>query len=229
MRIAIITSMISGLLLQTAFQPLNSAFPSASADASSPTSPITDYNGDGYTDLAVGAAFEDLNGESAGAVNVIYGSPTGGLSATYLPNQLWSQSVPGVKDLAKAVDRFGRTLASADFNHDGYTDLAIAAPRDDIDGTVNAGGVNVLYGSSHGLVVDGNQFWHRGSPGIKGINTPSPDHDNFGMVMAVGDFNGDRYYDLAITSPEGPGEVNILYGSAAGLTAEGNQKWSQAS
>ena len=36
-----------------------------------------DFNGDGRSDLAVGAAAEDIGSVNAGAVNVIYGSASG--------------------------------------------------------------------------------------------------------------------------------------------------------
>jgi hypothetical protein len=59
--------------------------------------PLADYNGDGYTDLAIGVPGEVVNGQSgAGMVNVIYGSPTG-LSATAASDQRIFQdfSIPG--------------------------------------------------------------------------------------------------------------------------------------
>ena len=49
----------------------------------------------------------------------------------------------------------------ADFNGDGFADLAIGAPNDDISG-VASGSVNVLYGSVKGLSVTGEQIFFRG-------------------------------------------------------------------
>lgn len=70
-----------------------SAVSSAAASSPSPISSITnevkgDFNGDGFDDLAIGVPFEDViteagTLETAGAVNIIYGSSTG-LSATTL-------------------------------------------------------------------------------------------------------------------------------------------------
>jgi hypothetical protein len=41
-------------------------------------------------------------------------------------------------------------LASGDFNHDGFADLAAAAPLEDVGSTVDAGVVSVLSGSAGG-------------------------------------------------------------------------------
>ena len=38
-----------------------------------------------------------------------------------------------------------------DFNGDGFADLAIGAPRQDVDGKRGVGQVNVMYGSATGL------------------------------------------------------------------------------
>ena len=40
---------------------------------------------------------------------------------------------------------------AGDFNGDGFSDLAIGAPKQDFTGIKNAGGVSVVYGSASGL------------------------------------------------------------------------------
>jgi hypothetical protein len=114
-----------------------------------------DFDGDGYADLAVGIPHEELRGKAgAGAVQVLYGSQTG-VSAH---DQLWHQGKKGVKGAVEARDDFGHDVASGDFDADGYADLAISIPREDIKGVSNAGAVQVLYGSPDGLTASGDQF-----------------------------------------------------------------------
>ena len=106
-----------------------------------------DFNGDGYADLAVGVPGEDLRGRrDAGAVQVLYGSASG----VTAHDQMWHQGRKGVKGALEKGDRFGTTLASADFDSDGYADLAIGILDEDIGTKKNAGAVQVLYGGPPG-------------------------------------------------------------------------------
>src|SRR5688572_5539795 len=148
-----------------------------------------DFNGDGFDDLALGVPGEDIrdnafnNVPDVGAVNVIYGSPTG-LSATYAANQFWHQDASGVFDNNEAYDGFGSSLATGDFNGDGYDDLAIGVPGEDLGLVVDAGAVNILYGSASGLSSAGSQIWHQDSAGVQGVSQRT---NHFGFALAVGD------------------------------------------
>ncbi len=189
-----------------------------------------DFNGDGYTDLAVGVPFEDLAHRDDGAVNVIYGSPTGLRAAG---NQLWTQNSPGIAGVAEAGDRFGYSLAAANLGHGlrSPADLAIGVPYEDQAGT-NDGAVNVIYGSTSGLTRVGNQVWWQNSPGIAGV---AESGDLFGYSLAAANLGRNGYADLAVGVPyedqagTNDGAVNVIYGSFSGLTRVGNQVWWQNS
>jgi hypothetical protein len=188
-----------------------------------------DFNGDGFMDMAVGIPKEDFGANvDAGAVNVIYGSAAG---LTSVGNQMWHQNKPGILNSNQPGDEYGSAVTAGDFNGDGFDDLAIGVPFEDVGANADAGRVNVIYGSAAGLTSVGNQVWHQNKPGI--INTSEPG-DQFGHSLSAGDFNGDGFNDLAIGVPfedlgavVDTGAVNVIYGSAAGLTSVGNQIWHQ--
>ena len=184
-----------------------------------------DFDGDGYADLAVGVPGEKLRGkQEAGAVQVLYGSPSGATAR----DQLWHQGRRGVKGAIKRYDRFGQALASGDFDADGFADLAIGVP------TQRPGGaVQILYGGPRGLTTR-DQVWHQGKPGVPGANEGG---DYFGGNLASGDFDGDGFGDLVIGIPgeavgnrgAGAGAVVVLRGSSSGLTSNGAAKLEQGS
>jgi hypothetical protein len=136
-------------------------------------------------------------------------------------------------DLAEAGDSFGAGIAAGDFNGDGFSDLSVGVNLEDVGVIADAGAANVIYGSPAGLAPTGNQFLNQDSPGIMDVAESA---DGFGFPPAAGDFNGDSFVDLAvgvITEDLGPftdpGALNVIYGSATGLSAAGNQLWQQNS
>jgi hypothetical protein len=116
-----------------------------------------DFNGDGSTDLAIGAPNETVNGVlNAGAVYAVYGSASGlGVAG----NQFWTQESLNNGSVSQAGDLFGNALAVGDFNGDGMADLAIGTPGKTIGTATGAGAVDVLYGTSVGLTTVNDQFW----------------------------------------------------------------------
>ena len=176
---------------------------------------VGDFDGDGYDDLAAGAAGEDVGFVTdAGAVNVVYGS---GFGLTSLGSQFWTQD-DLIGSSAEAFDGFGETLAVGDFDGDGFDDLAVGTPGENIGSATDAGAVNIIYGSTFGLSSTGNQFLSQND--VTGGSAQS--FDEFGYSLSTGDYNRDGFEDLAIASPgEGgtsnTGAVNILYGSFGGL------------
>ncbi|MBK8046255.1 MAG: FG-GAP repeat protein [Anaerolineales bacterium] len=128
-----------------------------------------DFNGDNRDDLGVGVPYEDVGAiVNAGAVNVLYNLFAGG-------NQFFTQNTAGVLDVSEANDLFGYSLAVGDFNNNGRDDLVVGVPFENLGASIDAGGVNVLYGS---LGAGGQQFWWQDSAGILGVAEPG---DAFGL------------------------------------------------
>ncbi len=188
---------------------------------------FTDFDGDGYDDLAAGSPFEDVSTiGNAGSINVIDGSQNG---LTAVGDQIISRPTAGATYLAVMNDNLGERLAAGDFNGDGYMDLVAGMPDSAIDGHADAGSVQVFYGSATGLQNPTSQHVFSQAGPIDGL---VEDNDQFGYAITAGDFNGDGYDDLAVGSPtesvdstNNAGAVNIIFGSEDGLTEAGDQQW----
>ena len=180
-----------------------------------------DFNNDTFADLAVGAPGESVGAAAfAGAVNVLYGSPSG---LTGTGSQLFTQ----VGSAAEIDDEFGFELAAGDFDNDGFADLAAGAPFENANGTADAGAVSVLPGSASGLTSVGGQIFTQVAGAVEA-------GDLFGFALAAGNFNNDAFVDLAAGAPfedvggtADAGAVSAVPGSTAGLTAVGAQLFTQ--
>jgi len=210
-----------------------------------PQASLGSYNGDPFADLVVGVPHENLldtpGSYNNGMIHVIHGFPQG---LGPQDNETWDQDMDFSQDRIERIDQFGRSLASGDFDGDGYYDVAVGVPyetiNDGLEEIRRAGAVHIIYGSSAGgLTAAGNQFLHQDSPDVAGIDEAD---DNFGYSLAVGNFNGDEYDDLAIGVPGedfeysptlfNGGSVNVIYGSANGLDPVGvlpDKAWNQDS
>lgn len=144
----------------------------------------------------------------------------------------YHQDTSGVQGTAEPGDDMGRSVAWGDFDNDGNWDAAIGAPGESVLGNNNAGAVNVIMGDNDGILDPGDdQIWDQSSLFIEG--SPSTD-EQFGWVLAVGDFDDDGRSDLAIGVPgddvdgvDKAGSVNVIYGGGDGLGATGDQIWNQ--
>ena len=149
-----------------------------------------DFNGDDFTDLAIGIPGEVFSTkDAAGAVEVLYGSSAGlqakqASDGTGRADQLWTQDSPGVDNSAGDADWLGCSLAAGDFNGDGSHDLAIGVPLENSAAGIDSGAVNLIYGASSGLQTSApqDQFWTQNSAGV---NDSTEEGDRFGTFNSL--------------------------------------------
>ncbi len=162
-----------------------------------------DVNGDGFSDLIVGAPAYPNGTSEPGRAMVFLGSASG---LSQQPS--WSvASSPGCPGAGSAV------AAAGDVNGDGYGDVLVASIWN--DGTGWRGRVDLYLGSATGLSSQPAWTYSGGSS------------ERFGFSLAsAGDVNGDGYDDVIIGSPDysngqtGEGRICLFLGSAQGLSAQ---------
>ncbi|UCH90162.1 MAG: FG-GAP repeat protein [Thermoplasmata archaeon] len=180
-----------------------------------------DFNNDSFEDLAVGVPYEDTDEINDGAVTIFYGT-IDGLSKT--DTEKLTQTMAGLTN--EEYDKFGWSLASGDFDGDGFDDLAVGIPHKNWAGKSDSGLVVVFYGTTGGLIPKPTGFPPTKVPPITDIiqqTFAGPSHgngDKFGWALTVGDFNNDSIDDLAVGVPY----KNIVYSnSGAVLVYYGNE------
>ncbi|GAA4994138.1 FG-GAP and VCBS repeat-containing protein [Streptomyces siamensis] len=187
------------------------------------TSATGDVDGNGYADIAVADSHE--TSAVGGKVTVLYGA-AGGLGTTRAAGAL-TQNSTGVPGSSEKGDAFGASLSLGDVTGDGYADLAVGSPGEDVGSVVDAGTVVLLRGSSKGVATTGNQAFTQNSTGIPGT---AEKKDRFGSVVLLSDINDNGRTDLAVSAvgeaPPGTidpaGAVWRLRGSSSGLTSTGS-------
>ncbi len=171
----------------------------------------SDFNCDGYSDLAVGVPGETVGVVASGIVQVFWGSDAGlQPDATVLRIGAMGATGTGANG-----DRFGAIVKSGSLDDDTCDDLAVGAPGVDLSNLVDAGVVYVFYGSAGGFTTNRTSRITRGSKGVPSNNQAGA---LFGTALAIGDANGNFIEDLAIGAPsdDGPtttnsGSVTVLY------------------
>jgi|CXWL01.1.fsa_nt_gi hypothetical protein len=166
---------------------------------------VADFDGDGFGEVAIGVPGQG-DGDGApldhGAVAVV--------EIDTISGHWLTQSLLGPDD-EEAFDQFGSSLAAADFDADGFADLAIGVPFENLSTLINAGMLHVVPGRVGGFDLANAQTW------LQTID-PSEEDDQFAFALATGRFRGGSAADLAIGVPGeqvgaaiGAGAVNGLY------------------
>jgi len=162
-----------------------------------------DVNGDGYSDVIVGAYFYDNGQTDEGAAFIYQGSATG-----------VNTTAAAMMESNQVGANFGRDVSGAgDVNGDGYSDVIVGAWYYS-NGQANEGAAFVYHGSVAGInttaaaMVESNQV-----DGNMGVS-----------VASAGDVNGDGYSDVIVgayfydNGETDEGVAFVYHGSATGIS-----------
>ncbi len=191
----------------------------------------SDFNADGYDDLAIGGPLRDIPGAAdAGEVVVLYGSASG---LSNVGAEILHREFP------EADDNFGWALAAGGFAStlacivsSCPADLAVGVPGAVSYPVLEAGGaVDVFRGSSAGLLDDvGTPVSTYSFSQVEVGGSPVEEGDRFGSVLFAGALDDRFGTDLAVGVPDeswaNPGDFNLeqgvlhlVYGGPSGLNS----------
>ncbi len=162
-----------------------------------------DVNGDGYSDVIIGAQYA-TNGQSfEGAAYVYHGSSTG-----------ITNTIQTLLECNQASASMGRSVAAAgDVNGDGYSDVIVGALQFD-NGNADEGAAFIFHGSASGI-----------TPAIQAQLEGNQNNARYGVsVSSAGNVNGDAYSDVIVGAEyfdngnSNEGAAFIYHGSASGIT-----------
>ncbi len=149
-----------------------------------------DFDGDGLDDIASSALLTDGWRGKVMTFKGSYGIKDG----------MWAITDPGIVpwrvlrrtafEPAMGSDLFGMSLVAADFDDDGFDDLAVGTP-----GAGGHGAVYLYRGSRAGLVADVEL-----TASTDGGNLPFAGAD-YGSALAAADLNGDGVPELVVGAP----------------------------
>ncbi len=171
-----------------------------------------DVNGDGDSDLIVGAPLHDDPDNDAGAVYVVYGAAdmTGTMNLSDADVKLTG---------AEAGDQFGLSVAAVDPNDDGTDAVAVGAPRND--------GAGQNAGAAYTFEIDGDVMLSAtdADATMRGESAG----DRAGQAVANGgDVNGDGAADILVGAPFNNSTASNAGAAYAVIQADGESSLADA-
>jgi len=189
-----------------------------------------DVNGDGYDDIILGSRSPAVGGvPTAGESFVVFGH-AGSFGSSFNVDTLNGSNGFKIAPVSitdgTGMATLGSTNAASagDLNGDGLADLVVGVYAADPAGKTNAGSTYVVFGQSSGFgaTVDLTKLDAAHGFHIDGVAAKDA---NGWSVASAGDFNGDGYADLVVSShlvtlpgsAGNPGEAYVIFGHAGGF------------
>jgi hypothetical protein len=195
-----------------------------------------DFNGDGYSDVIIGAPLANPRARNdAGQSYIVYGRA--GFPALIELSDLVSGdgtqgfALDGIRDggYGEVRDNSGQAVAMAgDVNADGYADAMIGAPNASLPNNVlRAGQTYLVFGSAGGFPPEfdlRNLMPEHGGDGSAGVLFDGPNEEARAgeSISRAGDVNGDGIDDFIVGAALGgsyQGQSYVIFGRTSGFPA----------
>lgn len=182
-----------------------------------------DVNGDGLSDVVIGANRASPHGGRSGSSYIVFGKSS---SSVVELSQLESGGQGGfVINGTNSEDYSGNSVALAgDINGDGLDDVIVGAHRADPNGS-DSGASYVVFGKTTNIQVELSQLETGSSGGFVINGAGSGDYAGY-SVSGLGDINGDGLNDLVVgayqADPNGSssGTGYVIYGKSTNSAIE---------
>ncbi|WP_233202433.1 Ig-like domain-containing protein [Limnohabitans sp. JirII-31] len=191
-----------------------------------------DVNGDGLTDLIVGAPYSDpAGGANAGRSYVVFGKTdntainlsavAAGTGGFVINGESGSYVVAGSTIVCNDLSGYS-VSGVGDFNGDGLSDLIVGAYASSASGALQRGRSYVVYGKTSGLAVQLTDV-SNGTGGFTVVGQNGYDFSGI-SVSAAGDVNGDGLTDVILgawgndAAGSDRGSSYVMFGTTAALT-----------
>ncbi len=181
-----------------------------------------DVNGDGLSDMVVGAIQSLVSGQKVGRSYVVFGKSTGSAIdlGAIAAIGAGANSLGFAINGEKTDDSSGYSVSAAgDVNGDGLSDLIVGAPYSDTGTSTDVGRSYVVFGKCTGESIDLSAITAGTSTlGFVIIGQSKGDKSGF-SVSGAGDVNGDGLADLVVGAPDAAnlaGRSYVVFGKAKG-------------
>jgi FG-GAP repeat protein len=172
MRRSRVGSLLCGLILLGTTAFADSDRPAYAGASGCDVGVESDFNNDGRSDTVVADPYATVDGHAeAGQIVVLFGDADGLVGQG--SRGVIYQGLGNIGGIAESGDHFGASIAVADIDCDGFTDVVVGTPKEDINGQSDSGYAQVIFGSVGGLSM--------------GKASRNLTQTNFGLPITAGD------------------------------------------
>ncbi|MFD5199291.1 FG-GAP and VCBS repeat-containing protein [Streptomyces sp. NPDC058375] len=193
---------------------------------------VGSINGDAYPDLVFTRQPTGMDSDldfpsKGGAVAVVLGGPNG--QNTSVKPKWITQATAGVPGADEAGDAMGASAAVGDLDGDGYGEVVVGVPGEDVDTAKDAGGALIFKGRASGITGADTKVIGQSTANVPGVDEQG---DAFGGEVHVVAAAKGVPATLTVSAPgenTNQGGVWLFKGSSTGPVTKGSVSFGESS